>query len=219
MRRNTSRAIAWLVSAGLALTGCATTGPLRPEPTSLQIRSMQTRDFETKDKAMLIKAAMNLLQDEGFIVRDGDAAIGFLTARRDVDLRKPPASTSLTGTQVALGIGLLAAIGTGIYLVAKNARKQPAEDDQKARSFENPQTPAEPQDRMRTTECTVTLTPFGEATRVRVNFEEQVTNDANQVTQAGPIRDAAVYQAFFEKLDKSLFLERETVISSTPSVH
>jgi hypothetical protein len=213
MRPSSRTFVACLVSAGLAFTGCATSGTVPAKPTPLQIRSMQIRDFSGVDKKTVTQAAMNLLQDEGYIISQGDSELGFLSARRELDLRKP--AKPLTAGQIAATVGIVAAIGTALVLIAKNNKR--SNDDTPAATEPVPSSTVH-QDRTQVTECTVMVTPFGDGTRVRANFEQRVINDAGQATQNGPLRDAEVYQNFFQKLDKSLFLEKETVaVSTTPA--
>ncbi|MFH0800241.1 MAG: hypothetical protein V2A66_08705 [Pseudomonadota bacterium] len=57
-----------------------------PPKTQLQIREFQTRTFDTKDPKLVIKALLNVLQDEGFIIKNADANLGFLSATKEVDL-------------------------------------------------------------------------------------------------------------------------------------
>ncbi len=80
------RDLALLVLAALVVPGCATTGGGAPKQTQLQIREFQTRVFETRDTKMVMKAVLNVLQDEGFIVKEASAELGFLTATREVDV-------------------------------------------------------------------------------------------------------------------------------------
>ena len=75
-----------LLLAALGLPGCATTGGGAPKQTQLQIREFQTRVFDTKDTKMVMKAVLNVLQDEDFIVKGADAELGFLTATREMDV-------------------------------------------------------------------------------------------------------------------------------------
>ena len=48
----------------VSLTGCATTAPAK---TQLQMREFQTRNFETTDDKAVLKALVNVLQDDGYI--------------------------------------------------------------------------------------------------------------------------------------------------------
>jgi len=68
----------------LALSGCATTGA--PAKTQLQIREFQTRSFETKDVKMVMKAMINVLQDDGYIIKDANSDLGLLSATKEVDV-------------------------------------------------------------------------------------------------------------------------------------
>ena len=61
----------WILLLVLSMTilGCATTG-VAPQKTQLQIRQFQTRSYETNDTKMVMKAMLNVLQDDGFIVKN-----------------------------------------------------------------------------------------------------------------------------------------------------
>ncbi len=51
----------------------------------LEIRQMQTREFETTDTTMVLKAMLNVLQDDGFIVTQANTDLGFFTANKELD--------------------------------------------------------------------------------------------------------------------------------------
>lgn len=67
------------------ISGCATTGTTPPR-TQLQVREFQTRTFETNDIKMLMKALLNVLQDEGFIVKHASVELGLLNATKELDI-------------------------------------------------------------------------------------------------------------------------------------
>ena len=69
----------------LFLAGCVTTGA-GPQKTQLQIREFQTRSYETKDTKMVMKSLLNVLQDDGFIVKNANVELGLLTATKEVDV-------------------------------------------------------------------------------------------------------------------------------------
>jgi hypothetical protein len=77
-----------LLAAGAGLVaGCADMGSSPPPAqTQLQIREFQTRSFETKDSAMVLKAVLNVLQDDGFIIKSADSNLGYLTGSKEVDV-------------------------------------------------------------------------------------------------------------------------------------
>lgn len=76
-----------IVLSALLLTGCV---PIQPthQPTQLEIRQLQTRTYDN-DKGRfkrVMKALINVLQDDGFIIRNADKELGFITASKEIDL-------------------------------------------------------------------------------------------------------------------------------------
>lgn len=65
--------------------GCTTT-VVTPEKTQLQIREFQTRMYDTNDTKMVMKAMLNVLQDDGFIVKNAVLDLGLLSAEKSVDI-------------------------------------------------------------------------------------------------------------------------------------
>lgn len=51
----------------------------------LETRQMQTREYETKDTMMVMKAMLNILQDDGFIIRQANTDLGFFNATKTID--------------------------------------------------------------------------------------------------------------------------------------
>jgi hypothetical protein len=58
-----------------------------------------------------------------------------------------------------------------------------------------------------TIEATANVSDFGAQTKVRVNFQRKVTNSRGAVTFAAPVVDAKVYQEFFAKVERGLFIQ------------
>lgn len=67
----------------LVFLGCA---PKQPPKTQLQIRQFQTRAFDTNNMKVVMKAMLNVLQDEGFIVENVNLELGFLHATKEIDV-------------------------------------------------------------------------------------------------------------------------------------
>ena len=57
-----------------------------PQKTQLQTRQVQTREYDTNDVKLVMKAVLNVLQDDGFIVRNAQLELGLLTSTKEVDL-------------------------------------------------------------------------------------------------------------------------------------
>ena len=56
------------------------------EKTQLQIREIQTRTYEMPDSKLVLKAMLNVLQDDGFIVKTAVPELGLLTATKEIDI-------------------------------------------------------------------------------------------------------------------------------------
>ena len=67
------------------LCSCAPT-VVTPPKTQLEIREFQTRTYENKDTKMVMKALLNALQDEAFIIKNADRELGFISASKEVDV-------------------------------------------------------------------------------------------------------------------------------------
>lgn len=64
--------------------GCATGSTT--QKTQLQIREFETRTYDTSDVKMVMKAMLNVLQDDGFIVKNAALDLGLLSAEKAVDV-------------------------------------------------------------------------------------------------------------------------------------
>ena len=68
------------------LSSCGTNSYDQGMVTQLQVRENQTRTFEDTDLRTVMKAMINVLQDEGYIVKNAVLDLGLLTAERDMDI-------------------------------------------------------------------------------------------------------------------------------------
>lgn len=57
------------------------------QKTQLEKRQCQTRTFDGIDKATIMKAMLNVLQDEGFIVNNANPLLGFISGTKEFDIR------------------------------------------------------------------------------------------------------------------------------------
>lgn len=78
---------ALLLFLPLALASTACIVP-QPQQSPLEIRAIQTRTYDVKDVKLVMKAVMHALQDDDFMIKQADADLGLLTARKEVDLHR-----------------------------------------------------------------------------------------------------------------------------------
>ena len=57
--------------------------------TQLEKRQFQTRTYDSSDKALVMKAMLDVLQDEGFIVYNANPLLGFIYGVKDFDTSDP----------------------------------------------------------------------------------------------------------------------------------
>jgi hypothetical protein len=81
--------LASLVVLGVAcvvtFNGCAYQ-PQKPPLTQLQLRQLQSRSYENRDPITAMRAVINALLDEGFIIKNADKDLGFVQATKDVEI-------------------------------------------------------------------------------------------------------------------------------------
>jgi hypothetical protein len=81
------RRVVSLVSLTL-VAGCVPRAPEHAPLPPLQVREFQTRTYETTDTKMVMKALLNVLQDDGFVIKTANTDLGLITARKEQ--AKPP---------------------------------------------------------------------------------------------------------------------------------
>lgn len=178
---------AWREAALLSLAlAAACAAPQDPPRTQLEIRQAQTRAFDTTDTRLVMKAMLEVLQDEGYGVKNAVVELGLITAIKEVDLAPNHSGDGrldvFGGTTLILG-------GGGIFLGGDA-------DGGTWRKTE-------------VIDCTSNVSEHGQQTRVRVSFQRKVLDNRGNIVSSAPIDDPAFYQEFFSKVDKAIFLEEE----------
>jgi hypothetical protein len=172
-----------LLWALLSVTACTATP--QPARTQLEVREAQTRTFDTADTKLVMKAMLNVLQDEGYVVKNAVVDLGLITASKEVDLA-PGRNDDVNvfgSTTVILGGG-----PGGIVFGGGDGgtwRKTEVID------------------------CTSNVSEYGEQTRVRLSFQRKVIDNRGATMSSEPLEDPAFYQEFFSKVDKAIFLQKE----------
>ncbi|MCI0453394.1 MAG: hypothetical protein L0Y68_00180 [Candidatus Dadabacteria bacterium] len=155
----------------LFVFSCTKTNVAVPKKTQLQVRQFQTRTYDTKNTKMVMKALFNVLQDDGFIVKNAVVDLGLLTAEKEVDIESS-------------GVKFFA-----LFFMGANA------------SWE----------KSLILEATANVSEFGEQTKVRMNFQAKVLDNAGRVLSVEQVQDEKFYQDFFSKVDKGIFIEKERI--------
>lgn len=57
-----------------------------PAKSQLEKRQFQTRMYDCTDKTLIMKAMLNVLQDEGFIVNNANPLLGFISGEKEFDV-------------------------------------------------------------------------------------------------------------------------------------
>lgn len=60
-------------------------------------------------------------------------------------------------------------------------------------------------------ECSANVRQFGNEVRVRVNFKLKLKNIVGGAVKVREVHDPEYYQAFFSKIDKGIFIEKEGI--------
>lgn len=190
LSRATGVAGAFLLAGQLA--GCATptepAGFFQLHPESLKHRAMQTRQFETKDQTELLSASAAVLQDLGFQVEESVQEVGFLRATKERSAR-----------EYGQDIGRVL-----VFFLSLGKVNMPVDLHQQIAAA----LIARPVD------------PEGTRREVRILFYRVVWkgdgSSDNQYIPPGEqwmemIRDPVLYQQFFARLSKAVFLEAFTL--------
>ena len=181
-----------LVIALLALlTGCAqTTAPhelFQLSPESTQNRAMQTRLFETDNALELLSASAATLQDLGFQVEESVKEVGFLRAAKERSARE-------YGQDIGRVFVWLLSLGHALM-------------------------PVDLHQKIAATLITRPLNQDGTRQEVRIIFYRVIWkgdgSDSNYIPPGEQrmemIRDPRIYQQFFARLSKAVFLEPHAI--------
>lgn len=187
--RRALHGVAVLAVAGL-LAACMP--PAAPPKTQLEVRQFQTRTFDTADTTLVMKAMFNVLQDDGYVVKNAVMELGLMTAAKESDLARGRSGAGGGGVFGGLGGIIIGGTGPGGVVVGTST------DD-----------PSFPKTEVR--DFTGNVSAFGNQTKVRVSFQRKVLDNRGDVVEVEPIEDLEFYQSFFSRMDKSLFLQEEAL--------
>ncbi|MEY3385864.1 MAG: hypothetical protein RIR53_675 [Bacteroidota bacterium] len=157
-----------------------------PPETQLQTREFQTREFDTNDVKLVMKAMLNVLQDDGFVVKNAVVDLGLLTANKEIQLSQRPSTSDSYWTEAFAGL-----------LAGRNQdRGRQQQQDLRYNKFKQ-------------IEVSINVTEQGRRSRVRANFQAKILDNTGNPVEVYVIRDPKFYQDFFSKVDKGIFLQKQ----------
>jgi hypothetical protein len=181
----------------LLVASCATPPETAMElsPDSLHLRQLQTRRVEGIDEKALLAASVGVLQDLGFNVDESETRLGVIVASK----RRSAVDTAdiVTSSLETLALNFVFALLFG--------------DDEKEGDINFDVT-------QKIRICIVTrpaLDSSGQrredAQVIRVTIQRLVWDDEGNLSHEESIDDPKVYQKFFDRLSKSVFLELQAI--------
>jgi hypothetical protein len=170
----------------VAVGGCVPGGAkdaLVLSPESLQLKQLQTRRFSGISEVDMLSACSGVIQDLGFNLDESEVELGVIVASKS--------RMAIETGQIAAKI-LLAALFSGGSNVSMDMHM---DVNQNIRA------------------SIVTRPVPGEKDEffVRITFQRQVWNEKGNLSKQESIEDEEIYQEFFAKLSKSVFLEAHKI--------
>ncbi len=141
-----------------------------------------------------MKSILDVLQDDGYMVKNVDANLGFLSAVKETECYgiNQPRFEHMSEFDVGFGLSM----GGGGF--GMNQRFPPSR-----------RAPARPAHEC--IEATVNVSQFGESVRVRASFQQKIYDTNESVIRIHKITDPEFYQNFFIKVDKGIFIQTQSI--------
>ncbi len=182
-----------IVAAGLLAlaTGACETLPkdaFRLNESAIELREMQTRTYEDVTDVQILSASSAVLQDLGYAIDEVEKELGVLSASKRADAK----NKAEIATKIAMDV---ADCLITIFLGCESDAFESSKDVQDIKM------------------TLVVLPDLNEdgVYRVRLTMQRIVWARNGELYEQETIDDIAVYQSFFDKLSKSVFLEKEGV--------
>jgi hypothetical protein len=185
----------------LLLVGCATVSDnsMQLSADSLQLRQLQTRRIEGIDEPALLAASVGVLQDLGFNIDESETRLGVIVASKN---RSAVDVGDAVGEMVVDSLVKAALDAMFSALFGDNFDEGDDEDDivydvtQKIHA---------------SIVTRPALDSFGQPRKdaqvLRITIQRLVWDSEGKISHAESIEDPKVYQKFFDRLSKSIFLE------------
>lgn len=162
----------------LSIASCSSKkGVTHSNESQLQLRQIQTKIINSTDKTVIMQALMQLLQDDGYVVKSVESDIGFFQAVKKLDGDYKGYEFALYDIIYPIAIAkVIAAYGPWGDKYIKEL------------------------------EATVSMRKYKTKIAVRVSFRVELKDDG-KVISSSTVTDSKYYKEFYTKFDKALFLE------------
>jgi hypothetical protein len=170
-------------SVAAVFAGCATIpeDALTPTPDSLERRQLQSRRLDGISEANLLAASAGVLQDLGFNIDESETKLGVIVASKD--------RSAWNAGQITAAVAL--ALFGAYYPVDKTQKIRVSLVTRPALASDG--------------------TPRADSQILRITIQRLVWRTDNQLSRIDSIEDPVVYQEFFDRLSKSIFLELQAI--------
>lgn len=154
-----------------------------PTAENLKDRELQMRRFDTQNEGSIILASAGVLQDLGFSINRSETGLGVIVASKDKD---------------ATDAGQVALATASVVLAAMGGHSSNA--------FQTI-------DHVQKIKVSIVVRPGADnvQTLVRTTFQRVVWNKAGQVSKLETLTAPGLYNDFYEKLSKAVFLEAHAI--------
>lgn len=185
-------------------TLCVDAAKSLPQKSMLEIREIQTHVFDSSDTTQVSKAVVNTLQDNGFIIQKIEPDLGYISARKEVKLKRTLKGRvtffsfmeAYYAALLGFSFGLNPSAAYGMYQSGMQIKNEVA-----------PHTVI--------FDSNVDIQKFGKRTKVRFTVVEKILENGDGYTtvKSSPRKvvrhyEPEIYQEFFNQVSKNLFLEK-----------
>lgn len=184
MKNKKSLLLPLLAIMVLVLTSCGSSipkGAFKLTPELLQKRELKTRKYEGIAEVDILSASAGVLQDLGFNIDESESKLGLVVGSKDRD---------------ATEIGQEVWWWTKALLLKWTAFTDETDDYQKFRA-------------------SVVIRPISkdndQTHYVSVTFQRIVWDTADKISKQETLNEPKIYQEFFDRLSKSVFLEGQKI--------
>ena len=168
--------------------------------TMLEVREFQTRYFDTTNTTQVMKAVINTLQDNGFVIQNIESDLGYITAKKDFRAKRTDKGRVALYSLEYAYYGALTGLSFGAcapYLIYPTMHMKNELSLHPVLVDSN-----------------VVVEKVGNQTKVRFVFVEKIMEnaDGNLFIKSAPRKvvryyDSDIYQEFFNQVNKNLFIE------------